>query len=154
MKTKQAMSMYNKILEKDYVKHFYQSNNLFSKFENLTEEAIAETQNFLNLWINSPTFTQSISLREKYIKTIFYLNRMILAPFDEKVYFLINAIDPDLQILATYKQSKESKELKKNLYEQFGFISRSLLIYENVYYNKFLRDENPILKKNKKETVS
>lgn len=62
-----------------------------------------------------------------------------MAPFDEKVYFLIQAVDPNVEILQTYEISNTKKEAKENLFQRFGFADLHLARMEQAYAEKFLQ---------------
>ena len=138
MQTRPANSLYDPIRANFYIKNFYIHFSKYEQFQNLTEEKINEIENFIQYWQEGITFKNCDNLAEKYYKTLFYLQNYISAPFDEKAYFLIKALDPELEILETYIISNTKEELKNNLLKAFGFVALHMIKIEKDYQKRFL----------------
>lgn len=139
MDYKNATRYYDVRWVSEYPKYFYERYHFFQKFQTITEKNISEIENHLQIWIASETYQSCQNIKQKYLKTLFYLNEYLMAPFDEKVYFLIQAVDPNVEILQTYEISNTKKEAKENLFQRFGFADLHLARMEQAYAEKFLQ---------------
>lgn len=141
MEYKKASRFYNAKWVAYYSKYFYQSYHLFQRFQRLSEDKVEQIWPILQIWRESATFQTCQNMKQKYLKTLFYLNEYTMGDFDEKAYFLIQAIDPDVQVLQMYEISCTMKEAKQNLLQKFGFADLRLARIEQAYAEKFLSPE-------------
>ena len=141
MEYKKSNRVYDSRWAFNYPKYFYERFHFFQNFQALTEENILALEHFYQIWIKSETYRSCKNVKQKYLKTTFYLNEYIRAPFDEKVYFLIQAIDPNVEILQTYEISNTIKEAQENLLQRFGFADLRLARMEQIYAQRFLQPE-------------
>lgn len=141
MQAKRVTTTYNSLYDGWHVKSFYQMIPKYEKMQALTPEKIAEIDQFLNAWLSSVTYQNCKTIRERYYKTIFYLQNYLSAAFDEKAYFLVKAVDPDLELLEMYVISNTKAELKQNLQNAYGFIPLQLVLIEKDYQKLFMPDK-------------
>ena len=141
-------------------KKFYQNKVHFKKFADLTDERIAELEKEIERY-------KGVIANEK--NTVDQYNRMLGAliyskgyTYDEKLYILINVMDPELNIYNLYRASnimpvslineEDNDFVKRNLAEErnkqldaykarvrdeIGFFQNELVTYEQAYFKKF-----------------
>ena len=159
--SKQVVGPWHNDMEKDqkaffYRKKFYANDKEFSYFQNMDINALKK----LNSIINSqfPDSIYPYSSYKRYIAVIEYLlnakNQKNFASFDEKIIFLIQAIDPDLSIyfgflqvgyspLLDEKEKAEKESALNALIEKVtGAFDPQFLKYEELYYLYFLKKED------------
>lgn len=141
MEYKKANRIYDLRWSSRYPQYFYERLRFFQRFETITEEKMEELEGHIQKWMQNKIYKSCQNIKQKYIKTIFYLNEYTIASFDEKAYFLIKAIDPDVTVLQTYEICSTKKEVEENLLQRFHFVDLRLARIEQAYAEKFLQPE-------------
>ena len=141
--------------EKKYAKEkFHLNMNLkkFQNFENITDERRQEIIDFKNK--KYPRIIQIVNPNDLYFYLLFFLNNnnnRLNKDFplntDEKIIFLIECIDPDLEILQIYEWECNINAIKSKIFNKFGFFDINLINFEKRYSEKFKKDVVTFLKK-------
>ena len=141
-------------------KKFYQNDVHFKKFEDLTDERITELQKEVERY--KGVIAKEKSGADKYNHILAAMIYSKGFTFDEKVYILINVMDPELTIYHMYRNSnimpvslikeEDNDFVKRNLAEernkqldayrakvrdQIGFFENKLVTYEQAYFKKY-----------------
>ena len=150
----------------------YSRGKDFKNFENITEEdkkRILELVSFKKKTIETDYYEYKNG--EAYRSALEYLTHSSvykhLKSFDEKIFYLINLVDPDLQAYYTYIQSEitakreiqaaedpkdaerlkeirnqQLSELEETIRKQLGFYDANLLKYEEKYRQAFVKEDH------------
>jgi len=130
---------------------FYQTLN-FTNFQTINEERKIELDK-IALKHRYYFHDQTVSFKSRFNflcqKLVASAPRFDLNNGDEKVYFLINILDHDLDVLKLYENSNTVLELQKNMIMYFGIYDRNLIALERKYneYFKVYEPEDLIIYK-------
>ena len=72
---------------------------------------------------------------------IYQPNLLDLNSIDERIVFLIAAIDPELKLLTIYEEECRTEFIKKRALEEVGFYDKSLIDFERKYKDRFMPDK-------------
>lgn len=131
--------MYTYIEKKNILLNFYRNLN-FKGFKTITEERKEELDKIVLRWF--PKFQEynltgldliSFVARRLVFSAEFYG----LLSGDEKAYFFINMVDPNLIALECYESSSTKKEIEYYSLLNLKFYSKALIVIEKYYNEKF-----------------
>lgn len=135
-----------------YRRKFYSGVKDFKSFSEVGEDIAERSQNILNKKFPEDKYPKC-SLK-KYLAILDYLldsESEELPSFDEKIMFLIHAIDPDLTIYFyslrngysendnTEGNNKKADDLISFIEKVVGSLDVQLLKYEEIYFRKYLK---------------
>jgi len=130
-----------------YRNKFYCYSNNFHNFNNITQEQLTKIKLEIPLLLNELTnnFTHTIMDERFYIyqKTLEYLSNPCISQkyssFDERILFLILAVDPNCDSYKLYVNNKlkDKHEITNMIRNKVGFFDNNILIYEHYYLQKY-----------------
>ncbi len=152
-------------------KKFFEKQNTFQNFTNITEEDLntlkKAAQDFTSNFSTTNSSLTKVFLYEKVLRKVnTYQNNPDYYNFDRQIIFVIYALDPDLLMykifLATPNNPKSTitnsenntnylNTLKDNLLKYVGLTDNLLLKYEEIFFKQFFK--NKILIKGVKKNI-
>ncbi len=141
-----------------YRKRFYSDSKSFHSFDDLAPDFNKKSDSIINARFSDEQFPQKNW--KKYLSILTYLmnskENKDFASFDEKIAFLIQAIDPELSIYFYFlgcgysaSASKESSHSIENglidfIQSTVGCFDTQFLKYEEIYFRKVLKPKHII----------
>lgn len=126
----------------------YSRGKEFNGFESLTDEDQKRILEFAQMKIQDfkkSSITGIKTNRDLYIETVEALVKpgiyQRLKNFDEKIFFLINVVDPKLKCYNASIQTADNEDLERSMTKAAGFYDKNLISYEDTYRKKFVKDQ-------------
>lgn len=150
-----------------FQKRFYSCASEFAQFKDLNLSIKTKIKSYLSLYFPIDKFPLSSSKRYNAILK-FLINAKAskdFPTFDEKIIFLIEAIDPDLKIYFYFltngfSLSNDEKTKDERARDLISFIKKAIgafdvqfLKYEELYFDKFLKNSSIISNVNRDYTT-
>lgn len=130
---------------------FYRDAKTFAGFVNIDGETFDNINNIVKNFLSFVERPLSPSIAEQYKDDLYYramayvygLNRQQrLKTYDEKILFLILAVDPDLNILEIYESECRADRIKEEAYKTLGFFNEDFLKAARAYQKKYLPNKD------------
>ncbi len=133
------MRKVNVQVDKNSINRFYHSLK-FTRFNTLTKERAFEIDEYVNNWHtlfynNSYGFLTLMTFTS--LELLLRPNKYHLLNDDEKAYFYIKMVDPDLLFLEAYECANTIDERLELLKKNFGFYDSALIYLEKNLNNHF-----------------
>ena len=129
----------NPYFKMDVINNFYR-NLSFTNFESIDEERLKELDKLVLIYRSLFT-SQTVGLLSLMTYTAERLNASYrnygLRNGDEKAYFYMKVVDPNLQFLEVYESANRVEDVKELCKLNFRIHDKFLIFLEKTYNNKF-----------------